>query len=237
MSNRARDTVLIVLFSLFVPTIIVAGETIELFNGKDFTGWTKRGGAATYTIENGEIVGRSAPNTTNTFLCTDKDYGDFELELDFKIDPNDFNSGVQLRSHYRQENKQERVYGYQSEIDTEPRRPWTAGIYYEGGMLDEEATKAKKEPVWIRPGGWLNDLSKNEAAQKARKLGEWNHLKVVAKGRRIQTWLNGVPAADFTDKDDKAFSPSGLIALQVHSVGKNTDTKEVRWKNITIKEL
>lgn len=73
--------------------------------------------------------------------------------------------------------------------------------------------------------------------KKARKLGEWNHLKVVAKGRRIQTWLNGVPAADFTDKDDKAFSPTGLIALQVHSVGKNTDTKEIRWKNIKFKEL
>ena len=87
MSTRIRGTALVALVSLFVPAIVVAGEPIELFNGKDFTGWTKRGGAATYTIENGEIVGRSAPNTTNTFLCTDKDYGDFELELDFKIDP------------------------------------------------------------------------------------------------------------------------------------------------------
>jgi hypothetical protein len=56
------------------------------FNGKDFTGWTKRGGAATYAVEDGVIVGRSAPNTSNTFLTTDNEYGDFILELDFKID-------------------------------------------------------------------------------------------------------------------------------------------------------
>jgi hypothetical protein len=230
MSTLARAIAPAAIVVMFLPSAIFAGETIELFNGKDFTGWTKRGGAATYAAENGEVVGRSAPNTTNTFLCTNKDYGDFELELDFKIDPHEFNSGVQLRSHYRDEGNQQRVYGYQSEIDTDPKRPWTAGIYYEGGSKG-------KNGEWIRKGGWLNDLSKNEAAQKARKLGEWNHLKVVAKGRRIQTWLNGVPAADFTDKDDKAFSPTGLIALQVHAVGSKKEPKEVRWKNIKLTEL
>src|SRR5205823_4503951 len=82
-----------------------AAHTIEIFNGKNLDGWTKRGGNGTYAVENGEIVGRSAPNTTNTFLCTDREFGDFVLELDFKIDPKDnvFNSGVQLRSHSRME--------------------------------------------------------------------------------------------------------------------------------------
>jgi hypothetical protein len=65
-------------------------------------------------------------------------------------------------------------------------------------------------------------------------LGEWNHFKIVANGRRIQTWLNGVPAADFTDDDDEAFAPSGFIALQVHGVGGDRETKEVRWKNIKL---
>jgi hypothetical protein len=80
-----------------------ADEVVEIFNGKDLTGWTKRGGDATYAVENGEIVGRSVPNTPNTFLTTDKEFGDFVLELDFKIHPKDFNSGVQIRSHARPE--------------------------------------------------------------------------------------------------------------------------------------
>ena len=164
------------------------------------------------------------PNTSNTFLTTENDYGNFELELDFKIDDPTFNSGIQIRSHARPEGDGERVYGYQVEIDPRTDRAWTAGLYFEAGS-DKRAA------------GWLNDLSKNEAARKAFKLGEWNHVRVVADGRHIQTWLNGVPAADFTDTDDAAFTPSGFIALQVHSVGDAKEPKEVRWRNINLTEL
>ena len=200
-----------------------AEETIDLFNGKDLAGWTKRGGAATYAVEDGAVVGRSVPNTSNTFLATDKEYDNFILELDFMIDDTDFNSGVQIRSHSLPEHQRGRVFGYQVEIDPTDRA-YTAGIYFEGGSPERE-------------GGWLQDLSKNEAARQAFKHNEWNHLKVVADGRNIKTWLNGVPAADYTDNDDKAFIPSGFIALQVHGVGDDTETKEVRWKNIKLTEL
>jgi hypothetical protein len=220
-----------VLASLAIFTPASAEQEVQIFNGKDFTGWTKRGGVATYRVEDGVIIGRSAPNTTNTFMTTDKEFGDFILELDFKIDSKDkFNSGIQIRSHSRPEKvkdkdeERERVYGYQVEIDSDPARPWTAGVYFEGGSKDRKA-------------GWLNDLSKNEPAQKARKLDDWNHVKIVAKGREIKTWLNGVPAADFTDTDEKAFLPKGFIALQVHSVGGKNDPLEVRWKNIKLTEL
>jgi hypothetical protein len=207
-----------------------ADESIEIFNGRDLTGWTKRGGDATYAVENGEIVGRSVPDTPNTFLTTDKEFGDFILDLDFKIDDTDFNSGIQIRSHSRREGDRDRVYGYQVEIDPKPDRAWTGGIYYEGGRKDENGE-------WLRKAGWLDDLSDNEAARKAFRLGEWNHVRIVAKGPRIQTWLNGVPAADFTDDDEEAFSPTGFIALQVHGVGSARDTKEVRWKNIKLTVL
>jgi len=237
MSIRIRDAAVVVLCALLAPVVALADEPVEIFNGKDFTGWTKRGGDATYRVENGEVIGQSAPNTTNTFMCTDKDYGDFELEYDFKIADKDFNSGVQIRSHYRSEKGKERVYGYQVEIDPRGDRAWSGGIYYEGGKLDEAATKEKEKSVWIREAGWLDDLGDNDAARKAFKFGEWNHIKVVAKGPRIQTWINGVPAADFTDTDEKALDASGLIALQVHAVGQKTDPKEIRWKNIKLTEL
>ena len=216
-----------------------AGEWHSLFNGKDLSGWTVKinkhpagdNYADTFRVEDGVIIGRSAPNTTNTFMTTDREFGDFILELDFKIDSKDkFNSGIQIRSHSRPEKvkgkdeEQQRVYGYQVEMDTDPARPWTGGIYFEGGSKERKA-------------GWLNDLSKNEPAQKARKLDEWNHIKIVAKGREIKTWLNGVLAADFTDSDEKAFVPKGFIALQVHSVGGKTDPLEVRWKNIKLTAL
>lgn len=196
----------------------------KIFNGKDFKGWTKKGGEATYAVEDGGvIVGRSAPNTPNTFLTTDKEYGDFILELDFKIDEGDFNSGVQIRSHSDEKHNNGRVYGYQVEIDPLPRA-YSGGIYFEGGSPQRKA-------------GWLQNLDGKDEARKAFKHGDWNHFKVVAKGPHIQTWINGVPAADYKDEDKEAFIPKGFIALQVHGVGPETKTKEVRWKNLKLTVL
>jgi 3-keto-disaccharide hydrolase len=217
--------------AVFSPAPAAAAEGdgwVSLFNGKDLSGWVQRGGKAKYSVEDGEIVGRSVPNTSNSFLCTKKDYGDFVLELEFKVDPN-LNSGVQIRSQCFDEPRTlelggkkikvpaGRVHGYQVEIDPDVKRGrlWTGGIYDEGRR------------------GWLNDLSKNEAARKAFKPNEWNKLRVECQGDHIRTWVNGVPAADLHD----AVTPSGFIALQVHGVGKKTEPLEVRFRNLRIKEL
>ena len=117
---------------------------VELFNGKDLSGWVQRGGKANYAVEDGVIVGSSVLGTDNSFLCTQKEYSDFILELDFKVDPK-LNSGVQIRSECFEKAKTwdvdgkeikipaGRVHGYQVEIDMEPanKRWWTAGIYDE----------------------------------------------------------------------------------------------------------
>ena len=198
---------------------------INLFNGKDLTGWIQKGGMAKYRIENDEIVGSSVPNTANSFLCTTKDYGNFILEVEFKVHP-ELNSGVQIRSQVFEEAKTAeikgktykftagRVHGYQVEIDPSARA-YSAGIYDEGRR------------------GWLMDLKDNEAARKAFKANDWNKFRVECKGDSIKTFINGVAAADI--KDD--VTPKGLIALQVHGVGKKTETMEVRWKNIKLKDL
>src|SRR5439155_14226124 len=73
------------------------GHWVSLCNGKDLDGWVQRGGKAKYRVEDGQLVGSSVPNTTNSFLCTKKHYADFILELEFKVDPG-LNSGVQIRS-------------------------------------------------------------------------------------------------------------------------------------------
>ena len=199
-----------------------------LFDGNTLDGWQQHGGKAKYHVEDGQIVGTAVPNTPNSFLCTTKDYGDFVLELDFKVDP-ELNSGVQIRSQVfdkpteivvDSENTRrlpaDRVHGYQVEIDPSSRS-WSAGVYDEGRR------------------GWLNTLEDNEPARKAFKQGEWNHFRIVCDGDSIKTWINGVPAADLHD----GMTPKGLIALQVHGIGDNADRvgNQVRWRNITIEEL
>jgi hypothetical protein len=185
---------------------------VPLFDGKTLEGWTQRGGKAKYTIEDGTIVGTTVLGEPNSFLCTDRDYKNFVLELDFKVDPA-LNSGVQIRSESLASYQNGRVHGYQAEIDPS-ERSWTGGIYDEGRRK------------------WLNDLKNNEPARKAFKQNEWNHFRIVCNGDSIKTWLNGVPAADLKD----SMTPSGFIALQVHSTKSETPLT-VRWKNIRIKEL
>src|SRR5699024_2878343 len=69
----------------------------RLFNGKNLDGWHQLNGHAKYTVEDGEIVGTTVLNTPNSFLVTDKKYGDFILELEFKVNDH-INSGIQIRS-------------------------------------------------------------------------------------------------------------------------------------------
>lgn len=200
--------------AVFCGTVTAfSAEWINLFNGHSLDGWVQRGGKANYRIENGEIVGSTAPNTANSFLCTAKDYANFILEVEYRVDSR-MNSGIQIRSHSLNSYNNGRVHGYQVEIDPSDRA-WSAGIY-------DEARR-----------GWLFDLKDRPEAQKAFKQNEWNKFRVEAIGDRIKTWINGVPAADLQD----ALTPSGFIALQVHGVGDKTEVMEVRWRNVRLQDL
>ncbi len=185
----------------------------DLFNGKNLEGWVKRGGDAMYRVEDGVIVGSTVPKTPNTFLCTEEEYGDFVLELEFRVDPR-LNSGVQIRSLSDPDYKEGRVYGYQVEIDPSDRA-WTGGIY-------DEARR-----------GWLSPLSANPKARLAFRQGEWNRFRVVALGPRIRTYINGVPAAELEDSE----TDRGFIALQVHGVGNLEEPLEVRFRGVRLADL
>lgn len=220
------------------PLTGFAQQPMDLFNGKDLSGWVQRGGKATYAIEGNEIVGTSVLNTPNTFLCTEKTYGDFILEYDFKVDPK-LNSGVQIRSECFDSAKEVewegktikipagRVHGYQIEIDPDlPRkRMWSAGIYDEarrGWLFPADANESQKKVF-------------SEQGLKIFKPEGWNHVRVEAKGDSLKTWLNGTPCADLKD----SMTPRGFIALQVHGIG-NDQSKtgtQVRWRNLKLTEI
>ncbi|MFA7389817.1 MAG: DUF1080 domain-containing protein [Proteiniphilum sp.] len=174
-------------------------------------GWEKLNGTAEYKVEDGAIVGISQLNTPNTFLATNKNYDDFILEFEFKVDDG-LNSGVQFRSLSLPEFQEGRVHGYQFEIDPS-ERAWTGGVY-------DEARR-----------GWLYPLNYNPEGQQAFKNGEWNKARIEAIGNSIRTWVNDVPCADLLDST----TASGFIALQVHSIGNaEQEGKSVAWRNIRI---
>lgn len=196
---------------MILLALLVQEGFVDLFDGKSLAGWKQLNGKAAYAVEDGAVVGSTVLKEPNSFLCTEKMYGDFILELEFKVDPK-LNSGIQIRSNSLPEYQKGRVHGYQCEIDPSARA-YSAGIY-------DEARR-----------GWLNDLKGNEAAQKAFKQNEWNAVRIECVGDSIKTWLNGVAAADLVD----SMTLSGFISLQVHSA--KEEGLQVRWRKIRIKEL
>jgi hypothetical protein len=185
----------------------------NLFDGKTLNGWKRLAGTADYRVENGAIVGTSVANSGNTFLVTEKEYGDYVLELDIKIDSPQSNSGVQTRSHFNSAEQPGKVYGRQVEIDPSARS-WSGGIYDE----------ARRQ--------WLYPLDLHPQAKTAFKVGEYNHIKVECLGNEMKTWVNNVPVAYVVDPVD----PRGFIGLQVHSVAEAAQAgQKVYFKNIRIK--
>lgn len=186
----------------------------SLFDGKTIAGWRVLAGKATFAVEDGAIVGTTVANTGNTFLVTDKTYGNFILELDIKVEDPDGNSGVQTRSHYDAQgnNGNGKVYGRQCEVDPSARK-WTGGIYDEG----------RRE--------WLYPMSLHASAGDAYKQGVYNHFTIACTGNEMKTWVNGVPAAYLVDTLDS----NGFIGLQVHAVKDAGHAgKKVYFKNIRI---
>ncbi|HTN20306.1 MAG TPA: DUF1080 domain-containing protein [Pelobium sp.] len=184
---------------------------VSLFNGKNLDGWKQLNGKAEYKVSNGEIVGTTKAGEPNSFLATEKEYGDFILELELLVDPS-MNSGIQFRSESTADYNNGRVHGYQMEVDPSTRA-WSGGIY-------DEARR-----------GWLYTLELNPKAKTAFKNGAWNKYRIEAIGNTIRTWVNGVPTANVVDN----LTPKGFIALQVHAIGKDGKAgTEIRWRNIKI---
>jgi hypothetical protein len=181
----------------------------SLFNGTDLSGWQQKNGWAVYRVVDGTVVGTTSKHSPNSFLCTAKEYDDFELKFQVKVD-DPLNSGVQIRSKSIPERDSGRVHGPQVEIES---TGGTAGYVY------GEATGRN----WISP---------TQPPHRHFKQGEWNQYHIRAQGNRIQTWINGNLVEDMTD----ALShKTGFIGLQVHSIGVDQGPFQVAWKDIAIR--
>lgn len=201
-------------------------ESVSLFNGKDLSGWIGR--ADLWSVEDGQIVGRTVaenPLQHNTFLIyTGSEPGDFELTLQFKIEST--NSGIQYRSKIIDKEKFI-VGGYQADIDFSNRY---AGILYEErgrGILaergqsvtiDEQGEKTRKN---FADGGKLGN---------GIHPGQWNDYRIVAKGNRLQHFINETMTAEVIDNQPEKSAASGVIAFQLHQ----GDPMVVRFKNIVL---
>ncbi len=231
--TKSALAVTTLLATLLAPLTAAEGDWISLFDGKTLNGWKPSSlGTAKYTVVDGAIRGETTEGSPNSFLLSEEQFGDFELEFEVKVHDK-LNSGVQVRSREKTEadlagtgkggkpaTDLARFFGPQVEIEASPGQ---------AGYLYGEATGL----------GWLSPepQQKPEAAHSHMKNGEWNHFRVVAKGARIQTFINGQAVADLTHEGIYKSHPKGHIGLQVHGIKKGDGPFDVAWRNLRIRAL
>lgn len=141
-----------------------------IFNGHDLAGW--KGDEKLWSVQDGEIVGKSPGIDHNTFLVSDLEVGDFKLSLEVKLVDNVGNSGVQFRTEPIDNGE---MRGYQADVG----EGWWGKLYEENG----------RALLWDKSG------------EEHLKKGEWNTYEIEARGSRVRTWLNGQLCVDLDDPD------------------------------------
>ncbi len=197
--NDARDLVAYLQHSTQVPMLALEENLDSFFNGRDLSGWS--GAPELWSVENGEIVGRTAGLKKNEWLVGPLELGDFKLSLQVKLVGNQGNSGIQFRSKARPDGA---VDGYQADVG----KGWWGKLYEEHG----------RALLW------------KESGEQHVKPGEWNRYEIVARGSKVQTFINGQKCVDL---DDPKGARRGIVAFQLHSGGKT----EVRFKDIKLELL
>jgi xylan 1,4-beta-xylosidase len=221
--------------------VAVAGAWQSLFDGTTLAGWhvaARPGdqGHGFWTVRDGAITADSLGRTDHDYvwLVSDGEYGDFELELEVRgFSRSTGNSGLQFRSRY--DDALGWLHGPQ--VDIHPPAPWRTGLIY------DETRETRR---WIFPSleDWRIEPDQGPAEwvwHTADDGDGWNTVRVVCRGTRVETTVNGLLIADYDGAgvlDDAAHRRHdvglrGHLALQLH----RGDELLIQYRNIRLRPL
>jgi hypothetical protein len=212
-----RSIAVTMILCWFVNTVLYAQHPevgfTSMFNGQDLSGWEGQG--KFWKVQDGAIVGETKEASQQTIFLYWKggEPADFEMRCQLRISGREANSGIQIRSQRRPNWD---TYGYQADFD---ESGYCVGNLYIFGR-EPLATFAQRGDSVIIDS--LGKRSVNNFADPARlldayKRGGWNDYRIVARGRQVTVYLNGVLMSKVEDYEQKYFLPKGIIALQLHS--------------------
>ena len=189
-------------------------QWVDLFNGKDLSGWENPYEWGEASVVDGmiELVGNK-----KFFLSTKKQYSDFEFTAEVKLPDGQANSGFLFRAQRKPSGQ---MFGYQAEVDGAERR-WSGGLYDEGRRKWIQPIKPVDDPQ--------NSKTWTEEKRNALKRNDWNRYRIKCVGEKLQVWVNGINTLDIIDNIDS----KGYFGLQHHG----EKGQVYRFRNIKIKEL
>lgn len=222
-----------------------AGWT-SLFNGRDLSGWVVRcqppdQGKGFWQVDQGTILCDSMgrPNHNYVWLMSEKEYGDFELNLKFQVyRDSPGNSGLQFRSRFDETANGGWLDGPQVDIHPPADMPWRTGLIYD---------ETRGEQRWVSPGlkDWRMDPGFAPARHVFRYADDpdgngWNEMTLECRGSRVKTVVNGVVRTDWDGSGvldnaahrERRVGQIGHFALQLHS----GDELRIRFKDLRVRE-
>jgi hypothetical protein len=179
-------------------------ETIQLFNGKDLTGW--EGHEKYWSVKDGVIVGKNTDEVkVSSYLLTKRKFSDFRLVFEFKLAESEMHSGIAMWGRVGPD--KDDPYSYAGHLVMFPSG---YGFYdlYGRNMIHQNQDKAKK----------------------VGKQHDWNQIEILAQGNRIRFVLNGVLISDWREPEPDRIKEAPL-GLQLHS---NPKPQEVQFKGLTL---
>lgn len=206
---------------------------VEIFNGKDLTGW--EGYKGYWSVKDGAISGNEEKATSkHTFLIyKGGPVSDFEFHYKFRFTTPTGNSGMQFRSKVKDE-KNFVVGGYQADCDA--GNQFTGIIYDEAGVAGGRGVMSKRgeKTHWDADNKRTDEKLPDPIDPKKdiKPVGEWNECVLIAKGNHITYSINGKVSTDLTDDSPKALK-EGVLAIQIHG----GFTMGVEFKDLKLKTL
>ncbi|MFN0126711.1 MAG: family 16 glycoside hydrolase [Verrucomicrobiales bacterium] len=213
------------------PLSFNAGEFQKIFDGNTLEGWNALN-MSYWSIRDGAITGQSTkenPCTSNQFMIWQGgEVADFELKLQFRVNGNGCNSGVQFRSKMREDGL---AIGYQADI-------YQSGGYL-GGVCDE--LHSRNGPELLSANGTKTVIDKSgqrtrtkiDTEATLKKWPEWNDYHIIAKGHQMILRINGVTASELIDNEEAHFDLKGILGVQLRS----GEPMTVQFKDIYLKQL
>jgi hypothetical protein len=205
---------------------------IPIFNGKDLTGWKEfPGKKSKFTVtKEGWLSIKDGPGD----LQSTGQWADFGLQLDCRTNGDNLNSGIFFRCIPNQYQN-----GYEAQIQNQhAKKPKTYTID-EYDPRTHKLQDKKKVENWSEDYGTGAIYRRVPARRAAAKDREWFTMTVVAQGRHIATWVNGIQVVDWDDnrpKNENARNgcrlEKGPISLQGHD-----PTTDLSFRNIRIEDL
>lgn len=191
-----------------------APEFVPLFNGKDLTGWKQFTGKPVWKVEDGLLV---CEGDGGGWIGTEKEYGDFEVQLEYKLKPGG-NSGVYIRA---------------------PQKGHISRDGIEIQLLDDLHPRYSKLDFFQYTGSVYHVVA--PARRATKPAGQWNTISIRAQGRDIKVWLNGKKIIDadlnrWLQDPAIAREHTGLLRSQGH-IGLQSHTDRIEYRNLRVREL